>query len=104
MKSYELAPGIDLGADTLPVIAGPCVIETEEQTVESARWLAGLVGAQERIGLINGALDPVSGKHAYDRWCETLPDARHHLLPNVGHYPQVEAPADVAAKALEWLD
>ncbi|QUL38498.1 alpha/beta fold hydrolase [Erythrobacter sp. JK5] len=67
------------------------------------RWEAALVAAQDRIGLVNGALDPVSGKHAYDKWRDVVPDARHHLLPDVGHYPQVEAPGAVAAKALEWL-
>lgn len=67
------------------------------------RWEAALVAAQNRIGLINGALDPVSGQHAYDKWREVLPDAQHHLLPDVGHYPQVEAPERVAAKVLEWL-
>ncbi|MBD2841566.1 alpha/beta fold hydrolase [Erythrobacter rubeus] len=67
------------------------------------RWEAALVRAQDRIGLINGALDPVSGKHAYDMWREVVPKARHHLIETVGHYPQVEAPYEVAAKALDWL-
>lgn len=67
------------------------------------RWETAIRGAEERIGLINGALDPVSGKHAYDRWREVVPAARHHLIPTVGHYPQVEAPEQVAAKVLEWL-
>ncbi len=67
------------------------------------RWEAALVHAQGKIGLINGALDPVSGKHAYDRWREVVPEARHHLIETVGHYPQVEAPEEVAFKTLEWL-
>ncbi|MEO1647591.1 MAG: alpha/beta hydrolase [Pseudomonadota bacterium] len=75
-----------------------------DRRTHKARWEAALVAAQDRIGLINGALDPVSGKHAYDKWREVLPNARHHLLPDVGHYPQVEAPERVAAKVLEWLD
>ena len=75
-----------------------------DRRTHKTRWEAALVGAQDRIGLINGALDPVSGKHAFDKWREVLPFARHHLLPDVGHYPQVEAPERVAAKALEWLD
>ena len=75
-----------------------------DRRTHKRRWEAALVAAQERIGLINGALDPVSGKHAYDKWREVLPFARHHLLPDVGHYPQVEAPERVAAKVLEWLD
>ncbi|GMN03583.1 alpha/beta fold hydrolase [Erythrobacter sp. MTPC3] len=67
------------------------------------RWEAALIRAQDKIGLINGALDPVSGKHAYDKWRSTVPRARHHLIENAGHYPQVEAPGEVSAKALQWL-
>ncbi|MEO1489326.1 MAG: alpha/beta hydrolase, partial [Pseudomonadota bacterium] len=67
------------------------------------RWEAALRGAQGKIGLINGALDPVSGKHAYDKWREVVPQARHHLIETVGHYPQVEAPDEVSAKTLDWL-
>ncbi len=74
-----------------------------DRVTHKDRWEAALVGAQDRIGLINGALDPVSGKHAYDKWREVVPQARHHLIETVGHYPQVEAPDEVAAKALEWL-
>ena len=75
-----------------------------DRRTHKARWEAALEAAQDKIGLINGALDPVSGKHAYDKWREVLPEARNHLLPDVGHYPQVEAPERVAAKVLEWLD
>jgi len=68
-----------------------------------ARWVGALEHSQARIGLINGALDPVSGEHAYRKWRDVLPNARNHLLPKIGHYPQVEAPDEVAAKVLEWL-
>lgn len=74
-----------------------------DRRTHKARWKAALRGAENKIGLINGALDPVSGRHAFDKWREVVPDARHHLLPTIGHYPQVEAPDEVAAKALEWL-
>ncbi len=74
-----------------------------DRRTHKERWEAALVEAQDKIGLINGSLDPVSGKHAYDKWREVVPRARAHLLPNVGHYPQVEAPGEVAATALEWL-
>jgi len=67
------------------------------------RWVGALKAGVDRIGLINGALDPVSGRHAYDKWRATVPEARHHLLTQVGHYPQVEAPDAVSAKVLEWL-
>lgn len=67
------------------------------------RWISALSPNQDRIGLINGALDPVSGKHVFDVWQRTLPQARAHLLEHVGHYPQVEDPHAVASKVLEWL-
>lgn len=68
-----------------------------------ARWTGALKLAVDRIGYINGALDPVSGRHSYDTWRARLPGAKAHLLTHVGHYPQVEAPGEVAKKALEWL-
>jgi len=74
-----------------------------DRVAHKDRWEAALVGAQEKIGLINGALDPVSGKHAYDKWRKVVPEARHHLILTVGHYPQVEAPTEVVTKVLEWL-
>lgn len=67
------------------------------------RWVGALRGAEDRIGLINGALDPVSGQHVFDVWRRELPGAKAHLLPDVGHYPQVEAPDAVARTALDWL-
>ena len=42
---WELAPGVRLGGGTLPAIAGPCSIESEETTLEVARGLAELADA-----------------------------------------------------------
>ena len=75
-----------------------------DRRTHKERWESALRGAEDRIGLINGALDPVSGKHAYEKWRDVVPGARHHLLETIGHYPQVEAPQEVARVALEWLD
>ncbi len=45
----ELAPGILVGGEgDLPVIAGPCMIESEERTLETAHILASMA---ERLGL-----------------------------------------------------
>jgi 2-dehydro-3-deoxyphosphooctonate aldolase (KDO 8-P synthase) len=41
-NSLELAPGVPVGADVLPVIAGPCVIESEASAVEAARTLQAI--------------------------------------------------------------
>ncbi|WP_379546420.1 alpha/beta fold hydrolase [Qipengyuania sp. DSG2-2] len=75
-----------------------------DRRTHADRWFDALKQAQGDIGLINGALDPVSGRHAYQAWRERLPGARHHLIESVGHYPQVEAPEEVARIALEWLN
>ncbi len=75
-----------------------------DRRANEARWVGVLKHVQDRIGLINGALDPVSGEHAYRHWVQYLPGAKHHLLPRIGHYPQVEAPSEVLAIALDWLD
>ena len=76
----------------------------EDRKRHEARWVGALKNGIDRVGLINGALDPVSGRHAYDKWRATIPEARHRLLTQVGHYPQVEAPAEVAKTTLEWLE
>lgn len=74
-----------------------------DRRTHEARWVGALKVASERVGYINGALDPVSGKHSYEAWRARLPGARHRLLPGVGHYPQTEAPRAVAETTLEWL-
>jgi 2-dehydro-3-deoxyphosphooctonate aldolase (KDO 8-P synthase) len=46
----ELAPGVVVGGEggSLPVIAGPCMIESEERTLETAHVLAAMA---ERLGI-----------------------------------------------------
>ncbi len=41
-EAFDLAPGIALGGDDLPVIAGPCVIEDRDATLAIAERLAGM--------------------------------------------------------------
>lgn len=43
----ELAPGVVVGEDSLPVIAGPCALESEDLAIEMAHALASLA---ERLG------------------------------------------------------
>jgi 2-dehydro-3-deoxyphosphooctonate aldolase (KDO 8-P synthase) len=48
VRPFELAPGVTLGGDELAVVAGPCVIESEEQTQEAARRIAALASRLRR--------------------------------------------------------
>jgi 2-dehydro-3-deoxyphosphooctonate aldolase (KDO 8-P synthase) len=57
-RPIELAAGITVGGDAFPFIAGPCVIESEEATLEIARRLAAMA---HRAGL------PLIFKASYDK-------------------------------------
>ena len=56
-----IAPGVSFGATEVPIIAGPCSVETEEQIVESAR-AALAAGA---TALRGGAFKPRSSPYAF---------------------------------------
>lgn len=60
-----------------------------------SRWVTPMLDGPVPLSFINGHLDPVSGKHVVDRLRELRPSLEIHDLPQIGHYPQTEAPADV---------
>src|SRR6059058_2875885 len=53
--------GVPIGPDTFTLIAGPCAVETPEQTLESA-WLAKRAGATLLRG---GAFKPRTSPYAF---------------------------------------
>lgn len=57
-RRFELAPGVPVGGPELPVIGGPCVVESEETTLVVARRLA-------QIGRLLGL--PVIFKASFDK-------------------------------------
>lgn len=67
------------------------------------RWVGALQHAGVPLSLINGLEDPISGRSIVARWRELLPAAPVFELPGVGHYPQVEAPAEVLRAYREFL-
>ncbi len=69
-----------------------------------SRWLDALRRSPVPLSLINGSVDPVSGSHLVDRYKE-LECRLDHLaqLDDIGHYPQVEAPARVSEAYLDFL-
>ena len=56
-----IAPGVSFGADEVPIIAGPCSVESEEQIVEAAK-AALAAGA---AALRGGAFKPRSSPYAF---------------------------------------
>lgn len=69
-----------------------------------SRWVDALQHSPVPIGVINGSLDPVSGKHLVERYKE-LNCRLDYLkeLPEIGHYPHVEAPKEVSEAYLDFL-
>jgi len=57
----EIAPGVRFGGKEIPVIAGPCSVESEEQILESAR----AVLAAGAVALRGGAFKPRSSPYAF---------------------------------------
>ncbi|MFQ5347301.1 MAG: alpha/beta fold hydrolase [Rhodothalassiaceae bacterium] len=67
----------------------------ERQRFET-RWTRALAEAGVPLRLIYGPEDPISGSAIAERFAEVVPDADIVRLDGIGHYPQLEAPADVA--------
>ena len=75
-----------------------------DRRTHRTRWLNALKHSDVPIGLINGGHDPVSGAHLVNRYKEL--ECRLDFLeelPAIGHYPQVEAPSDVASAYQSFL-
>jgi pimeloyl-ACP methyl ester carboxylesterase len=66
-----------------------------ERKARRDRWVTALAAAQIPKRFICGLLDPISGAHMATRYREVVPEPDVVELPEVGHYPQVEAPAAV---------
>jgi pimeloyl-ACP methyl ester carboxylesterase len=72
-----------------------------ERRLYRARWVGALVGAPMPVRLIDGLVDPISGAHMVARYRELVPNPDVVELPSVGHYPQLEAPAEVERAILD---
>jgi pimeloyl-ACP methyl ester carboxylesterase len=68
-----------------------------ERAAHHARWEKALADWDGPLRLVWGLDDPVSGRHVLEVATTVLPRAVVTELPGVGHYPQSEAPAAVAA-------
>jgi pimeloyl-ACP methyl ester carboxylesterase len=63
------------------------------------RLVEPLVRRLVPVRLVNGSLDPNSGAHMARRYRELVAEADVVDLPRIGHWPQLEAPAEVFAAA-----
>ncbi len=75
-----------------------------ERRVHRERWVAPVVQSRVPVRLIDGTLDPVSGKSLVARFRELVPNADIVELAHVGHYPQLEDPPAVLRAFLSFQD
>lgn len=77
----------------------------KQRHTQRARWVGALQHADMPMQLLNGAADPVSGREVPRVWSQLLPHARLvQLDPDIGHYPPLEAPAQVLQAFLGFLE
>jgi pimeloyl-ACP methyl ester carboxylesterase len=74
-----------------------------ERAAHHRRWEAALANWTGPLHLVWGLDDPVSGRHVLELATKALPHATVTELAGVGHFPQSEAPAAVAA-AVRGID
>ncbi|TJZ77880.1 alpha/beta hydrolase [Rhodococcus oryzae] len=67
-----------------------------ERRAHQDRWTAGLVGYREPLALIWGECDPIAIPEMTARLLELRPDTAVTVLPDIGHWPQLEAPERLA--------
>ncbi|WP_454631049.1 alpha/beta fold hydrolase [Bradyrhizobium cenepequi] len=67
-----------------------------ERSRLSPQWEAALSQTSVKLGFVYGAADPISGSAILERASAKLPNARVTALADLGHYPQLERPDEVA--------
>ena len=87
------------GLSVMPSLIGYMAERREHRD----RWVGALQQSKVPIRLINGLRDPISGAHMVARYRELIPQPDIVALPDVGHYPQVEAPDAVVEALLGFL-
>lgn len=87
--------------------AGPAVMHRlirymPERRQQRDRWVAAMQATRVPMRVIDGAFDPISGAHMVARYCELIENPDTVLLDGIGHYPQLEAPAEVLGHYLQF--
>ena len=75
----------------------------KERRAHAEALLAATLANRERLRLINGALDPNSGRHMIEAYLEHDPHACVDWLEDSGHWPQLEQPERVAELLLSRI-
>jgi pimeloyl-ACP methyl ester carboxylesterase len=87
-----------------PRIMHKLIAYIPERRVWRNRWVRAMQRGEVPLRVIDGGVDPISGLHMVERYRELIPDADAVVLPDIGHYPQIEAPGEVLKHYLAFRD
>jgi pimeloyl-ACP methyl ester carboxylesterase len=87
-----------------PRIMHKLITYIPERRVWRNRWVSAMQRGEVPLRVIDGGVDPISGVHMVERYRELIPDADTVVLPDIGHYPQIEAPCEVLRHYLAFRD
>ncbi len=87
-----------------PRIMHKLITYIPERRVQRDRWVGAMQRGEVPLRVIDGEVDPISGAHMVARYRELIPNPDTVLLAEIGHYPQIEAPAQVLKHYLEFRD
>lgn len=76
----------------------------QERSEFRDRWGGRMPDSKVPMRLINGNADPISGRHVAQFYEDFIPNADVVHLPEIGHYPQVEAPDEVLQYFWEFME
>jgi len=74
-----------------------------ERKFHMHRWEASLRNEERPIQLIIGDQDAISGLEVANEFRQKISEKNVHVLEQIGHYPQIEAPAKVEALYREFI-
>ncbi|SNT70475.1 alpha/beta fold hydrolase [Psychrobacter sp. LV10R520-6] len=66
------------------------------------RWVGAIINSTVPVKLIAGAKDPISGQHMIDNYRKLIPNANITVMPELGHYPQIEDAIAITAAYLQF--
>lgn len=75
----------------------------QERRDHRERWVGAMQQAGIPLRLIDGVVDPISGKHMADRYRALIPSPDVVELEKIGHFPLIEAPEAVLEHYLAFL-
>lgn len=84
-------------------IAHEIIKYMKQRVVHRERWVSALQHYPNKLGLINGLEDPISGKVMVIRFKEIISEENIWLFEGIGHYPQVEAQQATLKAYFEFL-